>query len=285
MKIKDIIGGSLGSQKEFVDNLKLQKKISDYAKNNSVVELYSKVHNDYSPVFVLSTGRSGTAFLTNMLEADKSLKVFHEPDPVFSYHTKFAFENYKKNPDVVKAMFDTARYELIRNTFIEKKRYVETNNRISFFAFQLAELFPKAKFIHLVRNPSSFIKSGLARDWYSNHSIFDEGRISKGGNDWNSKSPIEKIGWLWNETNSFIEEFKKQQEGVHFVKAEDLFSSAEEQIKIFEFLELKKPSNSELQKRTSKKVNKGKDISIDNKIKNEISEMSKQLPLCKLYGY
>ncbi|MDZ7690395.1 MAG: hypothetical protein U5K69_04470 [Balneolaceae bacterium] len=110
-------------------------------------------------------------------------------------------------PEIVSKIVDAARYEQIRNAWLLDKKYIETNNRITFFCYALSELFPKSQFIHLVRQPEAFITSGLARDWYSNSVLHDEGRIKPTDNE---LQQVEKIAWLWNETNHFIEQFKRE---------------------------------------------------------------------------
>lgn len=285
MKVKQIVEAGWQSQKEFISRLKTRKKLNEYALRNDITKLYDLVHQNFEPVFVLSTGRCGTAFLTNLLHSEKGIEALHEPEPEFFYHTTLAYQEYKSNPEKVKAVFDVARYELIRNVFINEKKYIETNNRVTFFANQIAELYPKSKFIHLVRNPESFIKSGLGRKWYSGNSLYDEGRIISNEDSWNGFSQIQKIGWLWNETNSFIEEFKMVHSNVLTVKAEVLFKSSEEQLNIFDFLEIKKPSMSELKKRTSQKINEGMNKDFTSKELEEISTVVNGLSLSKKYNY
>lgn len=285
MKVKDIVKEMIHSNREHLTNLKIRKKLTEYVKSNDVNQLYSIVHETYEPVFVLSTGRCGTALMTNLFEANDSLKAYHEPSPEFFYHTLMAFNQHKSSPDKISAVFDVARYELIRNTFIEGKRYIETNNRVTFFANQIATLYPKAKFIHLVRNPHSFIKSGISRNWYSGHSLYDEGKI-KSDSNWNQYSQIEKIGWLWNETNSFIEEFKLNNPAkILTIKAESLFTEIKTQKSIFEFISVKAPSDSVLKRISSHKVNEGGKMEFSEEQRQKIQLCVSQLSLCKKYDY
>jgi hypothetical protein len=286
MKVKEIIEAGWQNQKDFFTQLQIRKKLNDYAQKNDITLLYGKVHREFDPVFVLSTGRCGTAFLTQLLKADKTYVAFHEPEPEFFFHTQVAFKEHNSNPEKIAAMFDVARYELIRNTFISGKKYIETNNRITFFAFQIAELYPNAKFIHLVRNPESFIKSGLGRNWYSGKSLYDEGRItSENFEYWNSLSQIEKIGWLWNETNQFAEDFKlKFPNRVLTVTAEDLFTKTETQQSVFKFICAEIPSESTL-KKFNKKTNEGKKIDLNDIDFQKIKKCVSNSELKTKYGF
>jgi hypothetical protein len=261
--------------------------VVEESKTNDIFELYSKVHSAYDPVFVLSTGRCGTSFLTHLLSNEKNVNAVHEPHPEFFYHTILAYQQNKSNSEKISAVFDVARYEMIRNSFVMDEKYIETNNRITFFAHQIASLFPNAKFIHLIRNPNSFIKSGLSRDWYSGHSLYDEGKISASTEIWQNFSQTEKIGWLWNETNSFIEDFKNtlSVEKIMTIKAEELFRDLEVQRKIFRFCGIDVPSDVSLKRRTSKKINEGSKMTFNDEQKRIISEVAESFPLTKKYGY
>ena len=178
----------------YLKNMVESRKINAQTKFD-YTELYNIVHQKSQPCFVLSTGRCGTALLTKIFELHHDVDVHHTPIPELVYHSKYAYENQKNLSNEVKYLIDAARYEHIRNAFLLNKTFIETNNRITFFAYQLKELYPKAKFVHLIRNPISFIKSGKARDWYTGKNPHDEGHIimNEDINMWNNYSQIEKI--------------------------------------------------------------------------------------------
>lgn len=169
------------------------------------------------PIFFLSTGRCGTKWFSDLLNIDKSLFVNHAPVPSLAIQSKLAYTytNQLTNPDInslLKEIFLTAREQHLRYTYKTGKRYIETNNYITFFAPLLADLFPDAKFVHLVRHPAAFIRSGMRRDYYT-ASIQDSKRIVPLANSpyydkWRAFSRLEKIAWLWQETNDYIEQFK-----------------------------------------------------------------------------
>lgn len=185
----------------------------------------SEITHKQSPVFVLSTGRAGTMLLTEILALSNSLMVEHEPDPILNYYSKSAW--LKEMPDVFyEGVFEGARYEIIRNATILNKVYVETNNRLTFLAPYILKRYPKARFIHLIRNQKDFVKSGLKRNWYNGDSIHDEGRIiSEEG--WSNLGNEERISWLWKETNDFIDRFFEGLPADQKIKvtSEDLFKN------------------------------------------------------------
>ncbi|MEL6820596.1 MAG: sulfotransferase [Calditrichota bacterium] len=195
------------------------------------------------PCFVLSTGRSGTLLLTRILELADNAAPLHEPRPELFRASKRAYEEIHQQPDLFKEVLLSAREEYLLAAARRKQRYIETNNQISFFAPIIPQLFPNAVFIHLVRHPADFVRSGMRRNWYTGEHSHDIGRITPISGDlvseWTSLSRVEKIAWLWNETNEFIETLVKEwPERFLQVRAETLFASTEESKRIFDFMEL-----------------------------------------------
>lgn len=179
--------------------------------------------------FMLSTGRCGTMMLTKVLSRFDDLDVHHVPSPELSYPCRFAYWGQGGEQGARLAAL-CSRYELIRESHCSGGMYVETNNRVTFFAPALAELFPKALFVHLVRHPGAIVRQGLMRGYYAGGPL-DEGRIfprpdSPEAAAWDGWSLLEKNAWMWNATNAFIEDFKDAlaPERVFTVKSEDLFT-------------------------------------------------------------
>jgi hypothetical protein len=173
-----------------------------------------------NPVFFLSTGRCGTKWFSELLKRDKSLAIFHQPVPSFAMQGKKIYEWYAKGngnlseseQELIMEMFWAGREDYLRYTYKTSKRYIETNNYITFFAPVLKQIFPDAKFVHLIRHPGEFVRSGVARSYYSGN-IRDLMRpVPITGSyleKWKDFGRIEKTAWLWNETNMFIQDFLK----------------------------------------------------------------------------
>lgn len=178
------------------------------------------------PVFFLSTGRCGTKWFSELLLKDPKLAVFHDPLPSLAIQGKFSWEQVKKYdfniPDepnkALSEIYLAAREQHFRYTAKTGKRYIETNNYITFFAPVLAKIFPDARFVHLVRHPKGFIRSGLDRSYYADNNVNDVKRIIDNGNkNWEDLSRYGKTAWLWNETNEFIEKFGRSVSPDNFI--------------------------------------------------------------------
>lgn len=217
-------------------------------KRMTVFELRSDLNKHIqNPVFFLSTGRCGTKWFSNLLTHHKELFVLHNPVPSLAIQSKLAYEIFKtgnlKNShlDLLQEIFLTGREQHLRYSFKTNKRYIETNNYITFFAPLLIKLFPDAKFVHLYRHPGEFVRSAIRRNYYTKNNPENLKRIvpldGQQKEQWEQFSQIEKTAWLWNETNLFIEQFKeKKPEKVFDFNFNEL--TTDHVIKLLQFLEI-----------------------------------------------
>jgi len=175
-----------------------------------------------SPVFFLSTGRTGTKWFAELLRKDKRFLVFHTPTPDLSVQSVFAYnliqqDNHTLSREEITALqeiFLAGREEQLRYSYKTQKRYIETNNYLTFFAPVLARLFPQSKFVHLYRHPGEFVRSAINRNYYgdNDNNIIRRIKPVEGyyRDIWDNLTQIEKSAWLWNETNLFLEDFKSK---------------------------------------------------------------------------
>jgi hypothetical protein len=176
-------------------------------------------HHIQQPVFFLSTGRCGTKWFSSLLSSDPGLALFHQPTPSMAMQSRTVYEILVKRggaaseeeKSLIIELFWAARENHLRYTYKTGKRYVETNNYITFFAPFLYEIFPEARFVHLVRHPGEFVRSGVNRNYYTDTHSDDTKRIEpvtgKIAEKWSTMGQVEKTAWLWNETNLFIRDF------------------------------------------------------------------------------
>jgi hypothetical protein len=116
---------------------------------------------------------------------------------------------------------------------------VESNQCLTFFAPAIASLWKKAKFVHLVRHPGDFVRSAVRKGWHKNDSIWESGRVKMVDQDlWARLDHMEKLGWLWNTTNQFVEDFFRQieNERTALFKIEDLFQDIDTVKALFRFI-------------------------------------------------
>lgn len=200
--------------------------------------------------FVLSTGRCGTTLLTKILSLNYCIEAVHEPQPNLQWPAKRAYELGADDTLLLREIALHLRIDAIGTAWQRGLIYVETHNRITFYAAALAREFARAKFVHLIRNPHAFIASGLRRGYYTG-SRLDYGRIMpRAGSEaaalWPTWTQAEKIAWLWTETNRVAEHVRTLAgtERFRVVKAEELFSSTATGCDITKWLGAEVPESS-----------------------------------------
>ena len=272
----------------FIDErYKIKKKVDSY------LELPERIFTEMNPVFVVSTGRAGSELLVKLMRESKIGTVCHEPRPRMFYGSKLLFET-KQDIQSKQIAYLNARYDLLKKAYLEENRFIETNNRNTFFISALDKLFPKAKFIHLVRHPGDFVRSGIRRKYYNGNEN-DDSRIHPKKNEkafskWGIFSDIEKVGWLWNCTNNIIEEEKihLNDDKILLIKSEDLFYKPDTYNKICSFLNHSLLNVDKINRIIKKPVNKQKNSSYpkwDDWAEGKKSLLINITPLGKKYGY
>ena len=164
-------------------------------------------------VFFLSTGRVGTQSAAALLGLEGAFLTYHEPDPSLFELSKAVYESGPEGADsaVAEQAMLLARRQFLENALIRGKGYIETSPQATFLAPVIERCLPNSRFIHLIRNPYDVIRSGMRRRWYDGH-VADRGRIvPRDGTEfeerWDRMSALEKITWLWMETNEWIDNF------------------------------------------------------------------------------
>ena len=183
--------------------------LSKYSDPNSKrMKLHERIESDsfedIKAVWVLSTGRAGTAMLTRMLDLSEVIDSMHEPEPrmfKFSYDYDMGYMGREEGIRVLSYLRD----EYVHESNYRAKTYVETNNRCVYVADLLKARYPNSKFIHIYRDPYKYIISGLRRQYYNGHNC-DYARkepreMDRYHGNWGSMSPIEKIAWNWQAIN------------------------------------------------------------------------------------
>ncbi len=259
----------------------------------TIADLESAGWAGIEPTFVLSTGRAGTRLLTELLEASMSVDAWHVPRPELVRSSRLAFERGDAEPAVFDEVLKASREELIVEAARRGHRYVETNNRITFFAPAALRCFPDARFIHLVRHPADIVRSGMRRGWYEGGHAHDIGRIRPAPEDvpdWEARDRIWKIGWMWNATCAFVERHLGDlpAERLVTVRAEDLFADADVASGLLDFCGATPPPRAAVEARLERPVNAqatGSFPRLEDWTEEQRSLLRDAAPLAGRYGY
>jgi hypothetical protein len=205
---------------DFIKDLQRVAKFGETIHKTNLYKIRENKFKDLkSPVFFLSTGRCGTAWLSDLMKMDKSLMIVHAPENPLLSQSKLFYELYQdgglsdREWRIFQELYLGAFEHLFFNCIKSGKRLVITESRCSFFAPIIAKLIPQANFVHVYRHPGEFVRSGIRRGYYVKEDHTQLNKIEPLVDDkvkinWAQFNQIQKISWLWNETNSFIESSK-----------------------------------------------------------------------------
>ena len=225
----------------------LVKNILFYLKKNN--------HN-FSPIFIIGCGRSGTTILGKTLSEHPDIKYLNEPRRL--WHKVYPeFNIWEENISNPVLFADEKNTDSIRTNQLQKlffREQVLSNSKVvleklpinNFRLKFLKKSFPKAKFIYLTRNGLEVSKSIERRiqkqNWFigKKYELLKEYE-QKTSSEYNPKTDLEKGMWEWKlsimESDNFFKNLKKSQY-IH-LSYQDFIENPEKKTQdIFNFLNL-----------------------------------------------
>jgi len=197
--------------------------------------------HDHRAFFVLSTGRSGTQTLAQLLKMAGNAKVWHHPQPYMIQETLDAYWDISDR----RSTFWAGRGHIVRSAWDHGLIHGETDHNMTPFCDVIAEDIPNSRFVVLVRDPREFVRSGMRRGYYRGSGEWEDGRLRPHPDDpnldeWLELPQFDQVCWLWAETYRHIEKLKTQigENRVMVVRFEDLISGPEATRKLFDFVGL-----------------------------------------------
>ena len=177
------------------------------------------------PIFILSTGRTGTQFFEDYFNQSSESLCRHEPWP--SRRFKFLSNLYlqqKVSPQRVGRIYQRSRKKLFRS--LKGRSYIESSNFIFGCMSPLKEIYSDLKIIHIVRHPLSYASSHLGKGFWRGHKRF----FAKYVPYWLEKlevedrsDPLQILAARWNYVNRQIASYATEHPYLR-IRFEDLFS-------------------------------------------------------------
>jgi len=262
------------------------------------------------PVFIVSSGRSGTFAIVNALKDNNELIIHHE----------FLFELVLKNAvlykmalinddDIQKSLYDTY-YSAIY--YARGKKWVDCSNALPWLIKPLLKMFPGARFVHLIRDGRKVVSSFYNKfgslmynddcvndmlNWLNNKNKYPippaEKKYwrpipinnEKSYNEFTSYDQFQRICYYWNDLNQHtVNEFHNIPDRQKLtVKFEDLLNEKFVQKNFTEFMGLR--YKEEMFNSFSRPVNVHKPINykLSKKQKENFYKICK--PMMERYNY
>lgn len=153
--------------------------------------------------FILSQGRTGTKFLSNLLNDVDGLCVQHEP---WEADSDILFYSYAGQFDEVVDQMLSNRFKTLTSELSKNVNYGECNSYLRYNGSWLKENL-NAQLIYTCRDGRDYVRSAYQRALYTDY----EQQLSivpKTENPyakrWNNLTRFEKICWYWAETNRHL---------------------------------------------------------------------------------
>ena len=199
--------------------------------------------------FVVTTGRSGSQTMAQVLSQHPLCHCLHEPHLIL---TKLATERCHDQID------DAELRQLLFNQYNPYemfphrrglKLYGESDQKLSYIIPTLAELGTTVRFIWLIRDGRDVVASTFSRGWYDSEEtsnpphIWAKHRIQGHlcgdvcPETWSTLSPFEKCCWYWSFTNRTVEKDLQNLDPASWImlRIEDLAARLND---LLDFLEL-----------------------------------------------
>ena len=191
-----------------------------------------------TPVFIVSSGRSGTAALARLLNTFDGVEMHHEyavqyiqPTAVKYYHGLMSIK------DVIDVLWQTHGAGFY---YTESKIWGDCSNKISWLVPALSWMFPQAKWIQVVRDGRKVVSSfynKLKDECYSDQDVMagwvDNSIVLAPPPEkkyWWNVSPydtqFESICWHWKEIHETIEADFEQVDDKRTIRLEDLVADS-----------------------------------------------------------
>ena len=160
------------------------------------------------PIFVVSSGRSGSQLIEKLFSSIKTYDAHHEY--LCTHVQSLAMQKYmnlKENKDIVNDL------KLIYSQavkFSKKKYFLDSSNKLSWLIDELSKVFDDAKFVYIYRDGRNVVSSfynKLSQEMYDDYSVSTLIDFLESGKD-SLRPPPEKKYWWPIPLDSRLDEFK-----------------------------------------------------------------------------
>ncbi|MGD8327477.1 MAG: hypothetical protein PVF65_11225 [Sphingomonadales bacterium] len=180
--------------------------------------------------YILSAGRTGTVFLTHLLNTVEGVKAVHEPSPSrWQMMLANARNDFGIGGSLLRSWFNRTRCLLHDKGIGDGHAFIELNP----FLCALSDLIPEdgveTRVVHLVRHPEewaasmSVFKASTRYRHVIDYIPFAKPYPAPRPEGWSHLSEFEKALWRWRWCNERLLALSKSATDFHTVHSEDLF--------------------------------------------------------------
>lgn len=182
---------------------KLWKVRGKWEKNFGIGREADQILQATSLFFILGSGRSGTYWLSNLLNQNKNTVVFHEPDFSADCEVMSMASQHPEGSATLEYNHQFRKYRIARRIKQNSADiYGEVTGTLRHHCFALKTVFPKAEFMMLCRDGRDVIRSVMPWAHYTKGSTgaynIEPVKGQRYFEQWKSMSRFEKMCWEWD---------------------------------------------------------------------------------------
>lgn len=176
--------------------------------------------------FIVSTGRTGTFWLSNLLNNCDKAYVVHEPVPLETYSHVEAIDNNNAAYNYIEKFRKKEIYMRVAKYGESIKWYGEVNGVLRRHIEPLVSFVPAVTLFHLVRNGMDVVSSIINRGTYNGfHPVYKDFKppiVDHYSFEWENLTEFTKVCWLWQWENKYMREHIENR-----IRFEDMLTSYE----------------------------------------------------------
>lgn len=247
---------------------------------------------DKKVIFIISTGRTGTKYLAELLNSQPGITALHEPKPSRILRMwSFAYIDSRVTKAWMKSILYIKRRKIMKN--INNPIYIESNPYLIGFTDVLGEVFKDPILIHVVRDPRDFVRSAMNHGnssgiklFFNNYVPYWYPNINKFLKIEKKLSMTQKAAGYWCLANERLSSAPLKTSNYYQIRFEDLFSKPEKMQELSKIVGIKKI---EVSSKYSKPINKSRKSDSQSWSKWSVDEAKfldkKCGPLMRKLGY
>lgn len=171
------------------------------------------------PFFIVCTGRSGSTSIARLLSVIHNAYSVHEMAPEMACESS-AYRYGEVQPETIRQILRETREPIAKQSIL-----IESNQVLSLIIPEIVQVFPRAKFIWLIRNGMDVVASAMQKQWYTphgeNHDRYEDctplqkawidGRITAdrcgdlSTDEWERLDRFARCCWYWGYVNRIID--------------------------------------------------------------------------------
>ncbi len=231
-------GSKIPSKTIIKSNTENSTNTAEFDKQTTRTSLYTNMNLPGNLVFVVSTGRSGSKAIASLLNQHSEVHAIHDSYLQFGRYSIDKLYGRVESNELRQTLHDT--YDGL--SYINKPNHVQSDQKLGALISELDQIFPKAKFVWLIRNLEDFANSAYPRGWFDNSEFgyptnsvefqrpkhkpakyYADCRIngSKTGEiseeAWKSMTAFERNCWYWRFWNKLIQKQLRELESDRFI--------------------------------------------------------------------